>query len=269
MKKKLQQDLQDLAKEILQEQCPSTVQLKKKVAAIYEKLTILEHLEQQIEGETTVPSKNEIESFDSKSYKEQNWFTEPEPIPQPQHKEDLVEPLIEKIKDLVAQMPAESQQVDKILEEVLPKKKYMKNDLEEFASTYQQTPTFERKTTTEKAPKAEKKFEERQPAKGVPVPENKKRLIDDLGMSEKPKSINDQVASGMNIGLNDRLAYVKHLFNGNTEDYTRVLSQINTIETFEEAQTFIKTKVKPDYNFWAEKQEYEDRFMALVEKKFN
>jgi len=268
MKKKLQQDLRDLANEILQQEL-NTAEMKQITTKLYENICVLDYLEQQVEGATPSVKANNDEAFDSKSYKEQNWFTEPEPIEQPQHKEDLVEPLMEKIKDLVAQMPPESQELDNFLEEVLPQKKYVKNDLEEFAKTYQQTPTFERKTATEEPSKTEIKLEEREPAKGVPIPDNKKRLVDDLGMSQKPKSINDQVGAGMNIGLNDRLAYIKHLFGGNGEDYTRVLSQINTLQTFEEVETFIKTQVKPDYNFWLHKDEYEDRFMTAVERKFS
>lgn len=270
MKNKLQQDLRDLANEILQQKGKmNTAQLKLKVSILQERLTVLDYLEQQIEGATPSLKTKEDDAFDSKSYKEQNWFTEPEPIEQPQHKEDLVEPLMEKIKDLVAQMPPEAQQLDEILEEILPEKKYMKNDLEEFAKNYQQTPTFERKVTPQKPTKTETILEKREPAKGVSAPENKDRLIDDLGQSEKPKSINDQAGGGMNIGLNDRLAYIKHLFDGNAEDYTRVLSQINTLPSFDQAETFIKTKVKPDYNFWLHKDEYADRFMVSVERKFS
>lgn len=270
MKNKLQQDLRDLANEILQQkESFNTAEMKKKITKMYDKLCVLDYLEQQIEGATSSTQAKAEDSFDSKSYKEQNWFTEPEPIPQPQHKEDLVEPLMEKIKDLVAQMPPESQQLEEILEEVLPQKKYIKNDLEEFANSYQQTPTFERKVAPAPPPRTETKLEEREPAKGVPSPENKKRLIDDLSISEKPKSINDQVGSGVNIGLNDRIAYIKHLFGGNAEDYTRVLSQINTMQSFDEAETFIKTKVKPDYNFWLQKDMFAERFMSSVEKQFN
>lgn len=270
MKKQLQKELLDLANEILQQKTKlNTAEMKQKTANILERLTVLDYLERQIGGTTPSAEAKEGDSFDSKSYKEQNWFTEPEPIPQPQHKEDLVEPLMEKIKDLVAQMPPESQELDDFLEEVLPQKQYIKNDLEEFAKTYQETPTFERKVVAEDPSKTEIKLENREPTKGVPAPENKKRLVDDLGMSEKPKSINDQAGSGMNVGLNDRLAYIKHLFGGNAQDYTRVLSQINTMESLDEAQRFIETKVKPDYNFWLEKDDYANRFMASVERKFN
>ncbi|HBC02733.1 MAG TPA: hypothetical protein DC015_00695, partial [Aequorivita sp.] len=83
------------------------------------------------------------------------------------------------------------------------------------------------------------------------------------------RSINDTLNKGLNIGLNDRLAFIKHLFEGQTEDYTRVLSQINTMESFEEAQRFIKGNVKPDYNHWLDKEEYSERFMNIIEKRFN
>ncbi len=270
MKKKLQQDLRDLANEILQKKDPfHTAEMKQKISEMYDTICVLDYLEQQIDGAKPLAKEKIDDAFDSKSYKEQNWFTEPEPIPQPQHQEDLVEPLMEKIKDLVAQMPPESQEMDDFLEEVLPQKKYMKNDLEEFAKTYQQTPTFERKTAPSPPTKIQTTLEEREPVKGVPAPENKKRLIDDLGVGEKPKSVNDQAGVGMNIGLNDRLAYIKHLFGGSAEDYTRVLSQINTMQSFDQAETFIKTKVKPDYNFWLQKDMFAERFMASVEKQFN
>jgi len=73
----------------------------------------------------------------------------------------------------------------------------------------------------------------------------------------------------MQIGLNDRLAFIKHLFDGNANDYTRVLSQINTMKTYDEAEAFIKGKIKPDYNYWLNKDEYAERFMTVVEKNFN
>jgi len=87
---------------------------------------------------------------------------------------------------------------------------------------------------------------------------------------EKVKSLNDKLAEKeLKIDLNNRLAFVKHLFNKSTEDYNRVLSQLNTIETEERSIAFIKNMVKPDYNNWEGKEEYEERFMALIERKFS
>jgi hypothetical protein len=84
----------------------------------------------------------------------------------------------------------------------------------------------------------------------------------------KVSSLNDTLIKGINIGLNDRIAFVKQLFSGSNEDYNRVISQISTMDTLEEAQEFVDTMVKPDYNNWEGKDEYAARFMNLIEKKF-
>ena len=81
-------------------------------------------------------------------------------------------------------------------------------------------------------------------------------------------TINDRMSKGITVGLNDRIAFVKNLFNNSNEEYNRVLSQLLTFDTFEEAQDFIDNMVKPDYNNWEGKDEYAQRFMEVVEKKF-
>lgn len=84
----------------------------------------------------------------------------------------------------------------------------------------------------------------------------------------KSKSLNDKLTKELQIGLNDKLAFVKHLFGDNMEDYNRVLSQLNTIDTEERSVAFINNMVKPEYNNWEGKDEYETRFMSLIERKF-
>jgi hypothetical protein len=84
----------------------------------------------------------------------------------------------------------------------------------------------------------------------------------------KTVSLNDKLAKGINIDLNDRLAFIKHLFGNSSEDYNRVLSQLITFDTFYETRDFVQEMVKPDYNNWEGKQDYEDRFMDIIEKKF-
>ncbi|MEZ4875939.1 MAG: hypothetical protein R2805_00060 [Flavobacterium sp.] len=81
-------------------------------------------------------------------------------------------------------------------------------------------------------------------------------------------SLNDTLSNSISIGLNDRIGFVKHLFNESNEDYNRVLSQLNTFDTFDEAKTFLNEMVIPDYNYWVGKEEYLERFMEIVEKKF-
>lgn len=249
MKKNLRSQIKMLASKILkQEESASAAKLKGLAKELYEKLTVLDYFESQITSDDTP------KSLDSKSFREENWFTEPEPVPQPENKEVLAEPLMEKIKDIVAQMPHESQQIDALLEEVLPEKKYTKNDLEDFASDYQETPVFERKIPENTEPKSE----------AIPLD-----VEPSVNTQEKPKSLNDAIGGGLTIGLNDRMAFVKHLFGGNAEEYTRVLSLISTMSNFEEANEFIKGKVKPDYNYWLKKDDISERFMAIIEKSFN
>ena len=84
----------------------------------------------------------------------------------------------------------------------------------------------------------------------------------------KSLSLNDSLTNSISIGLNDRIGFVKHLFNNSNEDYNRVLSQLNTFNTFAEAKTFLNEMVIPDYNYWVGKEEYLERFMEIVEQKF-
>ena len=85
-----------------------------------------------------------------------------------------------------------------------------------------------------------------------------------------PKTVVSNEISNKNIpiGLNDRVAFVKNLFADSNEDYNRVLSQLSTFDTFEEAKTFINEMVIPDYNYWIGKEEYIERFMEIVANKF-
>ena len=82
------------------------------------------------------------------------------------------------------------------------------------------------------------------------------------------KSINDAFANKISIGLNDRIAFEKNLFNGSSDDLNRVIAQLNTIESYDEAKDFIDDLVKPEFNNWNGKEDFETRFMQLVEKRF-
>jgi hypothetical protein len=71
------------------------------------------------------------------------------------------------------------------------------------------------------------------------------------------------------LGLNDKIAFEKNLFAGNGDDLNRVLSQLNTFTNWDEAKSFVLDFVKPDYNNWENKEEFEVRFLEIVENKFN
>jgi chemotaxis protein histidine kinase CheA len=88
-------------------------------------------------------------------------------------------------------------------------------------------------------------------------------------MNNEAVSLNDRISKGITVGLNDRIAFVKNLFNNSNEDYNRVLSQLITFDTYADAQDFIDNMVKPDYNNWDGKDEYAQRFMEIIERKFS
>ena len=82
------------------------------------------------------------------------------------------------------------------------------------------------------------------------------------------KNLNDHFSKGLQIDLNDRLAFIKHLFETNTLEYQRVISQIVAFSNWEEAQSFVVQIVKPDYNNWEGKERYEASFLKIIENNF-
>ena len=104
--------------------------------------------------------------------------------------------------------------------------------------------------------------------KEIIVEEEKEEIIKDETVEQKAISLNEKLAKGINIDLNDRIAFIKHLFGNSSEDYNRVLNQLITFNTFYETRDFVQEMVKPDYNNWEGKQDYEERFMDIIEKKF-
>ncbi|PRZ26460.1 hypothetical protein [Flavobacterium granuli] len=96
------------------------------------------------------------------------------------------------------------------------------------------------------------------------------QIIENKSEKAEPKSLslNEKLAKGINIDLNDQIAFVKHLFGNSNEDYNRVLNQLITFDNFYETRNFIEEMVKPDYNNWEGKADYEERFMDIIEKKF-
>ena len=86
--------------------------------------------------------------------------------------------------------------------------------------------------------------------------------------SEK-RTLNDKLVKNIiQVGLNDRIAFVNNLFNFNQADFNRVMSQLNSFKTEHEAKDFINNKVKPDYD-WRGKEEYQERLIVLIERKFS
>ncbi len=71
------------------------------------------------------------------------------------------------------------------------------------------------------------------------------------------------------IGLNDRIGFERNLFGGSAEDMNRVVSQLSTFNSYEEAVDFIDEMVRPDYNNWNGKDEYVERFLDIIKRRFS
>ncbi|WP_299383187.1 hypothetical protein [uncultured Lacinutrix sp.] len=242
MKKKLESELMSIAHKILKLKGKEDVnKMHTEVAALYEKLTVLKFAQDNFDD--VLPTIGNDSSFfgmldtafnntvsdnievGSKTYIDLDERDD----------DEIMEPVMEKIKDMVAQMPQETQQIDAVFEAIQPK--HHKNDFEDITADFNEIPIFDK--------------------------------VSDIKTTEK-KSLNDKLKSGgLTIGLNDKLAFIKHLFDSKNEDYDRVISQLNTMSSFVEASTFIENNVKPDYKSWDTKEEYVERFMAIIESRFN
>ena len=245
MKKKLGSELMTIAHRILKlKGKEDVIKMHKVVEELYEKLSVLKFAHENFDGDIPTIG-NDSSFFDMLDVAFNNKISDNIEVEDKVYinldeveDDGIMEPLMEKIKDMVAQMPPETQEIDEIFEEAMPKKEYHKNDLEEITADFKEIPEFE------------------------PIEEAEAR-------EKQKQSLNDKLKSSISIGLNDKLAFIKHLFDGSNEDYDRVLSQLNTSYSFDEASNFVNNMVKPDYNNWTDKEDYEARFMAIIEAKFN
>lgn len=69
------------------------------------------------------------------------------------------------------------------------------------------------------------------------------------------------------ITLNDKMLYVKDLFNGYSLAYSEALDILNRLKTFEEAQNFLKNSYATKNN-WADKAATADKFYALLQRRY-
>ncbi len=93
-------------------------------------------------------------------------------------------------------------------------------------------------------------------------------VVSDMFSKEESMSLNDKLRSKLHIGLNDRLAFVHHLFKWNQSEFNKMIKEIDHKETLDHALEYIKEKVKPNYD-WSDVEEYEERLYEIIKRKFN
>ena len=269
--------------------------LKEHTRTLYEAIVVLRH-ELSADQESKLVSLTENEQIGQEtptfeptptSDKEDDFELAPSRDDTP-----IFEPSTEKIKDIVAQMPPETQQVDELLQgmtdgspeaqealahyqeeiEFEPVEPGLEIDLQAKAPSAMESESTggapdEASETQAPAPELTAKSE----TKSSTNSETAAAIEPTGGLNatiQKPKSINDQWGR-LSVGLNDRTAFVQHLFLGDIEGFNRVISQINTFETLEEVSDFLENQVKPEYNNWETKEAVVERLMRLIQQRFN
>lgn len=278
MHKKLEADLISLAHSILQMKNKENVfLLKQKSKEIYEKLSVLAFVEEYVNSTPNLKeTKEELTSIVEKAFdKKEQIVEEPEEVLETETvvhnlEDEFLEVENEKLAAEIGDGFSEEEIIieDKV-EEV---NEYLEVDKEEeiveqpfddlegliFGETKPTNFKDDAKDVGERnVLTLEEELEDT-----IPVD-----VIANLFEPVPAKSLNDRLQTNIQIGLNDRIAFVKNLFEGSQEDFNRVISQLNTFKTEKEAKKFINKMVKPDYD-WSKQEELENRLLDIVERRF-
>jgi hypothetical protein len=297
MKKKLEADLISIAHKVLQMKNKSDInQLYLETQKLYEKLSILRFVEEHFEGAKPTIAQAEIVEKIKLFFEE----TIPPDLNINNTREDIIvsDSVEEEIADEeIMEIAAEVSEMDFEEEEIT----FDESEELETSNNFGFQPAFELDVEYDEEPVKKQEavqisfddllgenynetlFVKVDPVENVPSAiaietesaidwESDTDQISEMALTEnEPKavSLNETLSKGIKIDLNDRIAFVKHLFGNSDEDYNRVLNQLITYDSFEEAQNFIEDMVKPDYNSWEGKEDYSQRFIEIIEKKFD
>lgn len=290
MKKNLEAELMSLAHRVLQMKNRADVhELKGLAAILHEKLSVLSYVEKHFEGPQPTIGKKEVEKSLSE-YDHEHRYAPDGTLYNP---EGITEPNTEKIKDIVAQMPPETENMDRVLEKILPGDKESSdegtsakrgtpntesndknldlqnlNDLKVHGISYDDLPQFEpvqeadsKKEVGKDGDSLKESHPKNNDFKNKPRSRNAQ-----AGAKSEGQKLHQKLRKGISFGLNERVVFVKHLFAGNASDYDRVLSQLNTFSNFPDAKDFIENTVKPDYG-WEDEEKYEKQFLNAVKDR--
>ena len=286
MKKRLESELISIAHRVLKLKNKSEVdQLYKETQKLYETIAVLKFYQDNFESIKDDVSEAVIEekikqSIESDSLDELILEEKEETIKE----KNIISEEIEEISEVIMEEEAieeeiiveENKEDEPEIDEEEPVFKPI-FELEVDFETEEEEDTSDNELTEEIEPVETKKavleeFLGENYSEPIFVKPNEVSLFSDLSETQeeeaKPTSQNTTSSKSVEIGLNDRIAFVNNLFGESNEDFNRVLSQLNTFDSFEEAKNFIDEMVKPDYNNWQGEEDFAERFMEVVEKKF-
>lgn len=282
MKKRLEADLMSIAHKILQIKDKTDLNtLFFETRKLYEKLAVLRFVEEHFgdakptigQAEVVEKMKHFFEEYDVFEFQKNNIIPEiisEEKVEEINEEVSDIETNIEETEDLNAiefepSLEIEEDEIDNIEEEDLKSVEEVQiSFLDLLSSDYPETTFVKLDQNVETPPVIAFDIDVELDIEEIEIEEE----IDEVPDS-KNISLNEKLSKGIAIDLNDKIAFVKNLFANSDEDYNRVLNQLITYDSFEEAQSFIEDMVKPDYNSWEGKEDYEQRFLEIIEKKFS
>lgn len=295
MKKKLEADLMSIAHSVLQMKNKSDINtLFFETQKLYEKLSVLRFVEENLgEVKPTIGYSDLLEKIDlifdtdendNNSYiidnNSENLITNEENITVEEEKNTVNNTVLEiEIEETIVSKESESDlsfppafELDVEIEQIEEKPESQKTaqiSFEDYLGGDFSNTLFVKLEEEEKKQENSKLSELDFEIPIIEISENSTdKNVDSKINTANILSFNDTAIKGISIDLNDKIAFVKHLFDNIEEDYNRVLNQLITYDTFDEAQDFIDNMVKPDYNNWLGKEDYENRFIQAIERKF-
>lgn len=98
-------------------------------------------------------------------------------------------------------------------------------------------------------------------------------LNDKISQSQHKTEINSIIQPAVNdlrkaVGLNDKFAFIKGLFNNSVESFEKALTDINACNTYSEAKHLVDQQLAKHYD-WHQKPELHEQFLNIVKKRFN
>ena len=255
MRKNLIISLKGLAQDILRLEANEDLStLKMKTEEIYNKLVILEYLTKNIDSLESETAEGVLEEAPKSKI-----VTKPEEMVVEKIEEELLQELYEEKKpeefetltavsdEITSEVDNENNNLDKTSEENM-------EDLEDL---------FEPKFDSIK-----EDFSLKDEFKDTVSLDETENLFETKKSESKSVSLNDKLlGKKIQIGLNDRIAFVNILFNFNQSEFNKILNELNAFDTEMEAKNYIENIVKMKYN-WSGKEDVEERFMILIERKF-
>lgn len=282
MKKRLEADLMSIAHKILQIKDKTDLNtLFFETRKLYEKLAVLRFVEEHFgdakptigQAEVVEKMKHFFEEYDVFEFQKNNIIPEiisEEKVEEINEEVSDIETNIEETEDLNAiefepSLEIEENEIENTEEEDLKSVEEVQiSFLDLLSSDYPETTFVKLDQNVETPPVIAFDIDVELDIEEIEIEEEIEEVPD-----SKNISLNEKLSKGIAIDLNDKIAFVKNLFANSDEDYNRVLNQLITYDSFEEAQSFIEDMVKPDYNSWEGKEDYEQRFLEIIEKKFS